>query len=186
MKKLAAVLALFTIALAAALPARAEEYISGRAGFYFPDEGGFDTGYNLGIAYGFSLGDILTEDVKTNPVLSKITTEFGLGVYNAERDVRFVGDIDLTVIPLTASVIYNHSIQGTLFELYAGGGAGLYYAMIDTPVGDDDEFEFGIHLLAGGAYNLDKQLALYTELRGDLVTDDIGGGFLNFGLKYKF
>jgi len=40
MKKLAAVLALFTIALAAALPAR--------AGFYFPDEGGFDTGYNLG------------------------------------------------------------------------------------------------------------------------------------------
>jgi hypothetical protein len=186
MKKFAVCFALFTVALAAALPAQAEEYIRGRAGFYFSDEGGFDTGYNLGVAYGFSLGDILTEDVKTNPALARITTEFGLGVYNAERDVRFIGDIDLTVIPLTASVIYNHSIPGTPFELYAGGGAGLYYAMLDTPVGDDNELEFGIHLLAGGAYNLDKQLALFTEVRGDLVTEDVGGGFLNFGLKYTF
>ena len=185
MKKLAAVLALFTLALAAALPAQAEEFISARAGFYFPDEGGFDTGYNLGFAYGFSLGDILTETVKENPAIANVTTEFGIGVYNAERDFRF-GDIDLTVIPLTVSLIYNHAIPDTLFELYAGGGPGLYYAMVDAPGDDDSELEFGVHLLAGGAVNLQQQLALFAELRGDLVTDDVGGAFLNFGVKYKF
>jgi hypothetical protein len=186
MKKLAAVLALFALALTMSLPARAGEYISGRAGFYFPDEGGFDTGSNFGIAYGFSLGDILTEDVKENPALANINTEIGLGIYNAERDVRFVGDIDLTVVPLTVSFIYNHAVPGTPFEIYGGGGPGLYYAMVDTPFGDDSELEFGVHLLAGGAYNLDNRLSLFTELRGDLVTDDVGGGFLNFGVKYKF
>lgn len=186
MRKLAAVLALCALALAAALSAQAEEFISGRAGFYFPDEGGFDTGYNFGLAYGFSLADILTESVKENPALANVTTEFGIGIYNAERDIRFVGDIDLTVIPLTVSLIYNHPIQDTPFELYAGGGPGLYFAMLDTPVGDDNELEFGIHLLAGGTFNLDPRIALFAELRGDLVTDDVGGGFLNFGVKYKF
>jgi hypothetical protein len=186
MKKLAAVLALFTLALAAALPAQAEEFISGRAGFYFPDEGGFDTGYNFGLSYGFNLADILTETVKENPWVANVTTEIGIGVYNAEDDIRFVGDVDLTVIPLTVSVIYNHPIQGTPFEIYGGGGPGLYYAMVDTPFGDDSELEVGIHLLGGGAFNLDQQLALFAELRGDLATDDVGGGFLNFGLKYKF
>lgn len=186
MKKLAAILALFTLALAAALPAQAEEFISGRIGLFDPEEGGFDTGYNLGLAYGFNLADILTETVKENPGLANVTTEFGIGIYNAERDIRFVGDIDLTVIPLTVSVIYNHPIQNTPFELYAGGGPGLYFAMLDTPVGDDSELEVGIHLLGGGAFNLDRQLALFAELRGDLVTDDVGGGFLNFGMKYKF
>jgi hypothetical protein len=186
MKKLAAVLALFTLALAAALPAQAEEFISGRAGFYFPDEGGFDTGYNFGLAYGFNLADILTETVKENPGIANVTTEIGIGIYNTERDIRFVGDIDLTVIPLTVSVIYNHPIRNTPFELYAGGGPGLYYARVDAPGDDDSELEFGVHLLAGGAVNLQQQLALFAELRGDLVTDDVGGAFLNFGVKYKF
>lgn len=186
MKKLVAVLALFALALAAVLPAQAEEFISGRAGFYFPDEGGFDTGYNFGLAYGFNLADILTETVKENPVIANVTTEFGIGIYNTERDIRFVGDIDLTVIPLTVSVLYNHPIQNTPFELYAGGGPGLYYAMVDAPGDDDSELEVGIHLLGGGAFNIDQQLALFAELRGDLATDDVGGGFLNFGLKYKF
>lgn len=186
MKKLAVVLALFTLALASALPAQAEEFISGRAGIYFPDEGGFDNGYNFSLGYGFSLADILTESAKENPALANITTEFNLGIYNADRDLRFFGDIDLTVIPLTVSLIYNHAIQGTPFEIYGGGGPGLYYARFDAPGDDDSELEFGVHLLAGGAFNIDRQFALFTELRGDLVTDDVGGGFLNFGLKYKF
>jgi hypothetical protein len=186
MKKLAAILTLFTLALAPALPAQAAEFISGRAGFYFPDEGGFDNGYNLSLSYGFNLADILTESAKENPALANITTEFSLGIYNAERDLRFFGDIDLTVIPLTVSFLYNHPIPGTPFEIYGGGGPGLYYARLDAPGDDDSELEIGVHLLAGGAYNLDRQLTLFTELRGDLVTDDVGGGFLNFGLKYKF
>lgn len=185
MKKLTAVLALLTLALAAALPTQAEEFISGRAGFYFPDEGGFDTGPNFSLSYGFSLADILTESVKENPSLANVNTEFSLGVYNSEHDTRF-GDIDLTVIPFTVSFIYNHAIQGSPFDLYAGGGPGLYYAMVDAPGDDDSELEFGVHVLVGGAFNIDKQLAMFTELRGDLVTDDVGGGFFNFGLKYKF
>lgn len=186
MKKLAAILALITLVLAAALPARAEQYVSGRIGLYDPDEGGFDTGINLGLAYGLGLGDLLPEAAKGNPGLAKVTTEFGIGVYNAEHDNRFFGDIDLTVIPLTVSAIFTHPIRNSPFELYAGGGPGLYIAMLDTPGGDDSELEFGIHLLGGGVFNIDRQLALFAELRGDLVTDDVGGGFLNFGVKYKF
>lgn len=186
MKKLAAVLALFTLSLAAALPVQAAEFISGRAGFYFPDEGGFDNGYNLGVSYGFNLSDILTETVKANPAIANVTTEVGIGIYHAERDFRFFGDIELTVIPLTVSFIYNQPIPDTLFEIYGGGGPGLYYAMLDAPGDDDSELEFGVHLLAGGALNLQQQLALFAELRGDLVTDDVGGGFLNFGVRYKF
>lgn len=185
MKKLATVLALFTLSLAAALPAPAAEFISGRAGFYFPDEGGFDTGPNFSLSYGFSLADILTDSVQENPALANVHTEFSLGIYSSERDTRF-GDIDLTVIPLTVSFIYNHAIQGSPFELYGGGGPGLYFAEVDAPGGDDSELEFGVHFLVGGAFNLDTNLALFTELRGDLVTDDVGGGFLNFGVKYKF
>jgi hypothetical protein len=185
MRKLAAVLALFTLALATAIPAQAEQFISGRAGFYFPDEGGFDTGPNFSLSYGFSLADVLTESVKENPSLANVNTEFSLGFYNSERDTRF-GDIDLTVIPLTVSFTYNHPIPDTPFELYAGGGPGLYYARVDAPGDDDSEVEFGVHFLIGGAFNIDRQFAIFTELRGDLVTDDVGGGFLNFGLKYKF
>jgi hypothetical protein len=185
MKKLAALLVLFTLALAAQ-PARAEQYLSGRVGFFFPDEGGFDTGYNLGLAYGLGLGDLLPQTVKDHPGLDKVTTEFGIGVYNAEHKRRFFGDIDLTVIPLTVSAIYNHPIPNSPFELYAGGGPGFYVAMVDTPGGDDSDLEFGIHVLGGGAFHLDRQLALFAELRADLVTDDVGGAFLNLGLKYRF
>jgi len=185
MKKLATVLALFTLSLAAALPVQAAEFISGRAGFYFPDEGGFDTGPNFSLSYGFSLADILTDSAKENPALANVNTEFTLGIYSSERDTRF-GDIDLTVIPVTVSFTYHHPIQGSPFELYAGGGPGLYYAMVDAPGDDDNELEFGVHVLVGAAFNLNSNLALFTELRGDLVTNDVGGGFLNFGLKYKF
>lgn len=185
MKKLAAVLAFITLTLAVSLPAQAAEFISGRAGFYFPDEGGFDTGPNFSLSYGFSLADILTDSAQENPALANVNTEFSLGIYSSERDTRF-GDIDLTVIPLTVSFTYNHAIQGSLFDIYAGGGPGLYYARVDAPGDDDSEFEFGVHVLVGGAFNLDRNLALFTELRGDLVTDDVGGGFLNFGVKFKF
>lgn len=186
MKKLAAVLALFTLALAVALPARAEQYLSGRIGLFDPDEGGFDTGFNLGLAYGVDLADLLPQAVKETPGLARVATEFGIGVYNAEHENRFFGDIDLTVIPLTVSAIYFHPIPNSPFEIYAGGGPGLYIAMLDTPGGDDSELEFGIHLLGGGAFNIDRQLALFAELRGDLVSGDVGGGFFNLGLKYKF
>ena len=173
MKKLATCLALLTLALATALPAYSAEYISGRAGLYFPDESALDTGYNFGIAYGFNFTQ--------NP---NVYAEFATGFYGAEleRDSSF----DLTVIPFTASLILNHTITGTPFELYAGAGPGLYLAMVDSPWGDDSELELGVHLMGGGAFNIDNQFALFAELRGDLVTDDVGGAFLNFGLKYKF
>lgn len=185
MKKLAAILALFTLALAAS-PAQAAQHLSGRIGLYSPDEGGFDTGFNLGLACGHGLGDLLPQTVKEHPELANVTTEFGIGVYNAEHENRFFGDIDLTVIPLTVSAIYNHAIPNSPFGLYVGGGPGFYFAMVDTPGGDESDLEFGIHLLGGGAFNIDKQLALFAEVRGDLVTDDVGGTFLNFGVKYKY
>lgn len=185
MKNLATVLVISILVLTVASSAMADPYVSGRGGAYFPDKGGFDTGYNFGFSYGVSLGDIMTESVKYNPGLSRITTEFGIGVYNAERDLPY-GDVDLTVVPLTASVIYNLPIHNSPFDLYAGGGPGFYIATVDAPGDDDTDLEFGVHLVAGAAFNVDTQLAFFTELRGDLVTDDVGGGFLNFGVKYKF
>ena len=173
MKKLAICLALFTLALATALPAQSAEYISGRAGLYFPDESAFDTGYNFGIAYGFTFSQ--------NP---NVYAEFATGFYGTE--LKRNSSVDLTVIPFPASLILNHAITGTPFELYAGAGPGLYLAMLDSPLDDDTELELGVHLVGGGAFNIDSQFALFAELRGDLVTDDVGGAFLNFGLKYKF
>jgi opacity protein-like surface antigen len=167
----------------------AGDYFTAKIGPYFPEESFLDTGFNIEGAYGLDLYNMTG--------IENLALEFGLGYYTASGDGYDLGykiDIDLDVISVTTTAVYTLDLGGP-FSLFGGGGLGLYYAMaeakeshpiIGTYKDDNSELELGLHLVGGGRLQLNKQIDLTTELKYVAVSDDIGGVFLNFGVKFNF
>jgi opacity protein-like surface antigen len=186
--------------------AYASPYVKGKIGPYFPEENEFDTGFNIEASMGAMLGDLFPDLVQGNLHLKRISTEVGIGYYHSSFDEKETlfgttasveGDLD--VVPITLTALYNLPVQGTDFELFGGVGLGLYMAFVDAeakisdPIlgsfktsDDDNELEFGTDFHLGATYNINPQLGVQAEFEYDSVTDDVGGSFLNFGVKYKY
>jgi len=177
----------------------AKEYVNGKLGVYFPDESAFDDGFNIEAAYGRDFTDFFPETVRQNPWLKNVTLEAGIGYYTADfsetisgfglvPDTKVKGD--LSVVPLTLTGIYNYPLSGTNFNFFGGGGVGLYFSdsevRMDGSKEDDSSVDLGLRFAGGGEYLLSPQFSLGAELRFDVVSDDIGGVFVNFLGKYRF
>lgn len=171
----------------------AGQYVTGKLGVYFPDESAFDDGTNVEAAFGWDYSDLFPGAATQNPVLKNVTLEAGIGYYEADFSEntpfgRVKGD--LSVVPLTLTGIYHHPLSGTDFNLYGGAGLGLYFSEVDVRVDglkdDDSSVEFGMRLVGGGEYLIRPQFSFGAELRLDLVSDDVGGVFVNVGGKYRF
>jgi len=193
-------LLLFTV------PAFAGPFMKGKIGPYFPEENEFDTGFNIEASVGAMLGDLFPEAVRGNQHLERISTEIGLGYYHSSFDEKenFFGmtssvEADLDVVPLTLTALYNLPVQGSDFELFGGVGLGLYLATVDAEVrvsdpvlgtfkvsDDDTELKLGADFHVGVTYNVSPQLGVLAEFEYDAVSDDVGGTFLNVGMKYNF
>lgn len=198
MRKMLIFLMLLLLVPAAAM---AQPYFKGKVGFYFPKEDDFDTGPNFRVAYGVMLEDLSSRTPGRDPLLSNTAIEAEIGYYRSEFSERqtifgqtFSTDADYWVVPITATALYIHPAVPEVVEVYGGAGLGLYIVdsevRVSTPVlrikEDETDLEVGLHLVGGGTYYLTPQVGLGAELEWALVSDDFGGVFLNFGLKYKF
>jgi len=187
-------------------PAFAGPFMKGKIGPYFPEENEFDTGVNVEASMGVMLRDLFPELVRGNPYLELISTEVGLGYYHSSFDekkntfgVTSSVEGDLDVVPLTFTALYNLPVRGTKLELFGGIGLGFYLATIDAEAKvsdpllgtfksseDDTELELGVDFHLGATYDLSPQLGVLAEFEYDAVADDVGGTFLNVGVKYNF
>jgi opacity protein-like surface antigen len=200
MKKTIMALISASVVFAFASSALAENYFTGKVGIYFPSESDLDNGFNIEGTYGIDASHLFGID--------NMTLEFGLGYYKASWDESvpgFKAEVDLTVIPLTATAIYNHEIDSRL-SVYGGGGLGLYRAkaevagttsfdflgepITETFSDSETKHNIGVQLVGGGRYNLNHQMDLIGELRyvsaGSVEGIDVGGMFLNAGIRYLF
>ena len=181
MKKLFVVIALLLLSV---VPAMAGNYVKGTLGYYSPDNGNYDGSFNLYGAYGLDLKKMLN---------APASAEFGIG-YTAPSGGGFGYDYSVTIVPVTATVLFNLPVNVPNVSFNVGGGLGLYFwsAEVDGPgiIGfnnrySNDGVDLGLHLQGGADYKLDKQLSLVGELKWN--TFDYGDGTsLNVGAKYNF
>jgi hypothetical protein len=187
-------LVLTAVLLLSVAPAMAENnYVKGKVGYFMPAESILDSGFNLEAAYGLPLQDFVN---------LPLTAEFGIGYYTASgsESVGFPGfslnsDIDISVIPFTATVLYDLPVNVENMAFNVGTGLGLYVWNSDFSVSDpffgnisgsDDGIELGFHLQAGGEYKINDRYAATADLKYAIVSDDLGGTFINVGVKYNF
>ncbi len=181
-------------------PAMAGQYGAVRAGFYFPEESDFDNGMHLEAAFGMGLGDLAPGAVQGSPGLSRVNLEAAIGYYESDDDRHWNNgnyDYEYSVVPLLVRGIFNAPLEGTPVSFYGGAGLGLYIVNSEVRFRnpgilikeDETDLEFGVHALGGVSIDITDRAAFLAELRGDLVSDsifDVGGGFLNFGLRLGF
>lgn len=170
------------------------DYWTAEAGFFSSDESVFDTGFTLQGALGTPATSLFPSLTQSNPIWSKVSFEAGIGYSHAEFEESVVlygipllsidGSVD--VIPITATALVRHPLN-TDFEIYGGGGLGLYYVKLEAAGYDDSSFEFGLHLQGGIAYNLNDQFDLTAEIQWATVGEDSAGGTnFVFGVRKSF
>jgi hypothetical protein len=178
MKKLLVASALLLLSVA---PAMANNYYGkGTIGIFSPDESGLDSTVSL---YG-AIGTSLKEQFN-----APVSAELGIGY--ASPSERFV---DVTIIPVTVTALYEIPLRDPRFALNVGGGLGLYFWDVEVDNGffggfEDDGVELGLHLQAGLDYKLNKQTSLVGELKWSAAEADdveIGGVSANVGAKINF
>lgn len=125
------------------------------------DDAGYDSGINFNASYGRYL---------TNNLVFEGTVDF---FYSHQDDINgstgvagaYSRDDDLSVLSLLATL--KGEIPIGPVTLYGGGGVGLYYAVLRTEIStyylgdfdtDDDDSVFGVHLVAGGYYNITERV----------------------------
>lgn len=169
-------------------------YWTAEAGFFSSDESAFDTGFTFQGAIGTPATSFFPSLAQGNPIWSKVSFEAGVGYSHAEFDESIViyGAANLTidgtvdVLPVTATALVHHPLN-TDFEIYGGGGLGLYYVKVEAAGYDDSSFEFGLHLQGGIAYHLNDQLDLTAEIQLAAVGEDSAGGTnFVFGVRKSF
>lgn len=174
--------------------AYAENYWTAEVGMFSSDESAFDTGFTLQGALGTSATSLFPSLAQGNPIWPKVSFEAGVGYSHAEFEHSIViygppyisidGSVD--VIPVTATVLVRHSLDAK-FELYGGGGLGMYYVKLEAGGYDDSSFELGLHLNGGVAYSLNDQFDLTGEFQWATVGEDSAGGTnVVFGVRKSF
>jgi hypothetical protein len=175
MKKLLVASALLLLSVA---PAMANNYYGkGTLGLFSPDESGLDSTVSLYGAVGTSLKKQFN---------APISGELGIGY--ASPSARFV---DVTIVPVTVTALYEIPLRDPRVALNVGGGLGLYFWDVEVDNGfiggfHDDGTELGLHLQAGLDYKLNNQTSLVGELKWSAAEADnveIGGVSINFGAK---
>lgn len=169
------------------------DYWTAEAGIFSSGESAFDTGFTLQGAVGAPAVSIFPSLAQSSPIWSKVTFEAGIGYSHAEFDqtvtlggnaYSFDGDVD--VIPVSTAALIHHPLNSD-FELYGGGGLGLYYVKLEADGVDDSSFELGLQLQGGVAYKLNELFDLTAEVQWTSVGEDSAGGTnLTFGIRRSF
>lgn len=172
MKKL---LLAVVVLLFSATPVLAQSYTKLTIGYLSPEESELDSTAHFYAGFGNSLQGITGVP---------IDAEVGIGYYSPSA-----GPIDVTVIPVTLTALYNLPFGTDSWSFNLGGGLGFYFWKAE--VGSfrlDDGTELGFHLQGGTEFALSDQFALIGEVKWATASDgiDLGGTSVNVGLKVNF
>jgi opacity protein-like surface antigen len=147
-------------------------YITVKAGIYTPtdDLDDFDPGFNGELSFGHYFSP-------------KFAVEAGVGYFETEESFSsfdpfvfgfFTEDDEVTSIPITVTAKAVYPAES--FELYLGGGVGLYFTDFESDVQssvlgsgsfDDDDTLFGAHFLVGA--NVDASEIIFVGAEGKYV-----------------
>jgi hypothetical protein len=178
MKKLIVVTAILLCSVAPALASNF--YGKGTLGVFSPSESGFDNSVALYAAGGMNLKEQFN---------APISAEVGIG-YTDPSERYF----DVTVVPVTMTVLYELPFNVPQLAFNVGGGLGLYFWDVENDFSgnNDDGVELGLHVQTGAEFKLNNQIALIGELKysvaeaGGNYDDDLGGLTANAGVKLNF
>ena len=164
MVTLAAVILCFT-AFSVAHASELDGVVTLKGGIYSPEQEPVKD-FGSGPSGEISIGGYLS---------SKFLFEFGVGYFESEGDgvITVPGggivpaDVELTVIPVTATVKWLYPIGS--FEPYVEAGGGVYVADIDLSGGGVDITDrytnFGVHLGLGANVDITKRVFVGVEGR---------------------
>jgi len=120
-------------------------------------EAEYDTGFGFNVTAGYNF--------------EPVRLEFDLGYKNADMDKVSgpggsisVPDTDFAVGSVMVNALYDITTK-TAFTPYVGAGLGLLVGELETDGEEYYEADFGYQLIAGAAYNLNKNLALDISYR---------------------
>jgi len=173
-----------------------ENYLAFKAGIYTPngdltDDGAdFDSGFAGEIAW----GHYLTPNLVIEPAV---------GYFSTDDTIDGFLDIDISVVPVTATAKYIVPLQTG--EVFFGAGLGVYFVAVDVEVtamgstfsDDDDDTVFGGHIVAGANFDLSPQWFLGVEGRylltgeaeafgDDDLSADVNGYIFSAVVGYRF
>lgn len=146
----------------------------------------YDTGYGFNVSAGYDL--------------EPVRVEFEFGYKNADIDtVRVdgqgvsVSDSDISVMSYMANAYFDIKTQSA-FTPYIGAGLGVVNGEIDIEGDKDDDTVFGYQIIAGVAYNMNKNMAIELSYRfqssSDLSITDADVSYMSSnimaGLRYNF
>jgi len=177
MKKLLVVTAILLFSVAPAMASNF--YGKGTLGLFSPTENDLDSSVALYAAGGMNLKEQFN---------APISAEVGIGY--ADPSERFV---DVTIVPVTMTVLYELPFNVPQFAFNVGGGLGLYFWDVETDSGfDDDGVELGLHVQTGAELKLNPVVSLIGEIKysvseaGGNYDFDLGGLSANAGAKINF
>jgi hypothetical protein len=178
MKKLLVVTAILLFSVAPAMASNF--YGKGTLGLFSPSESGLDNSVALYAAGGMNLKEQFN---------APISAEVGIG-YMAPS-ARYV---DVTIVPVTMTVLYELPFNVPQLAFNVGGGLGLYFwdAENDSSGWNDDGVELGLHVQTGAEFKLNPAVSLIGEVKysvadaGGVFDGDLGGLSANAGVKLNF
>lgn len=182
MKKLLVVTAILLFSVAPAMASNF--YGKGTLGVFSPTENDLDSTIALYAAGGMNLKQQFN---------APISAEVGIGY--ASPDER---SVDVTIVPVTMTVLYELPFNVPQMAFNVGGGLGLYFWDVEVDAGpfgtySDDGVELGLHVQTGAELKLNPVVSLIGELKysvaeaGGAYDDaDLGGLSANVGAKINF
>lgn len=147
----------------------------------------FDTGYGFNVSAGYNF--------------EPVRLEFEFGYKNA--DVKSISgpggsvsvpDTDITVMSYMVNVFYDIKAN-TCITPYFGAGLGALNGELESQGAKEDDTEFGYQLIFGGAYNINKNIAIDLSYRfqhapSDFSKNGVTLGYMSSnimaGLRYNF
>jgi opacity protein-like surface antigen len=177
--------------------AQADSYVSVLGGPTFApglnvngSKNGMDTGFNVGVRYGYYLDDLINI-----PNLS-VEADWLL----TQSDYSNVPNARLQSSSYMADLVYHLPLDGPLhlsgFQLYGGAGLGAVNTNIDNGLTNrGSSTVLGWQALGGLEYQVSDQASLFTEYRYQNAHNANAGGLmqvgntsnnLSFGVKWRF
>lgn len=179
-------LIIIAILFLVSVPAFAEKplnYATAKLGVYTPtnsDLEDFDNGFNGELSFGHYF----------NP---QFAGEIGVGYFSVDGD--FMGLFGPVIVTEQDKIkVYPITITGKGIipyeqgELYGGGGIGVYFAEIESDIGNlglgrqsqtSNDTTFGIHFLVGGNYNVTPNIYIGGELKYIIAKATFQATFFN-------
>lgn len=169
LRTITVIIAIFFLVSVPAYAEKPVNYATVKLGVYSPtqsDTNDFGNGFNGEISFGHYF----------NP---HIAGEIGVGYFSVDGD--FTGAFNAVIVTEKDKIkVYPVTITGKGIipyqqgELYGGGGIGVYFAEVESDIGNlglgreshtSNDTAFGVHMLVGGNHNITPNIYIGGELR---------------------